>query len=68
VSSFVQLPGSTPWPVYIFSSLKVGLRPEVAAVSTLMLLLTLIALGFVAFVLRRSGEGSREIAATLAGG
>lgn len=68
VSSFVQLPGSTPWPVYIFSSLKVGLRPEVAAVSTLMLLLTLVALGVVAFVLRRTGEGSREIAATLAGG
>ncbi|GAS87061.1 ABC transporter permease [Mycolicibacterium brisbanense] len=68
VSSFVQLPGSTPWPVYIFSSLKVGLRPEVAAVSTLMLLLTLVALGVVAFVLRRTGAGSREIAATLAGG
>ncbi|MUL81436.1 MULTISPECIES: ABC transporter permease [unclassified Mycolicibacterium] len=68
VSSFVQLPGSTPWPVYIFSSLKVGLRPEVAAVSTLMLVLTLIALGVVAFVLRRSGAGSQEIASTLAGG
>jgi hypothetical protein len=46
----------------------VGLRPEVAAVSTLMLALTLIALGVVAFVLRRAGDGSREIAATLAGG
>ncbi|MDH6197873.1 spermidine/putrescine transport system permease protein [Mycobacterium frederiksbergense] len=68
VSSFVQLPGSTPWPVYIFSSLKVGLRPEVAAVSTLMLVLTLIALGAVAYVLRRSGAGSQEIASTLAGG
>ncbi|WP_135452885.1 ABC transporter permease [Mycobacterium sp. DL99] len=68
VSSFVQLPGSTPWPVYIFSSLKVGLRPEVAAVSTLMLVLTLIALGAVAFVLRRTGAGSQEIAQTLAGG
>lgn len=68
VSSFVQLPGSTPWPVYIFSSLKVGLRPEVAAVSTLMLVLTLIALAAVALVLRRSGAGSQEIAQTLAGG
>jgi spermidine/putrescine transport system permease protein len=68
VSSFVQLPGSTPWPVYIFSSLKVGLRPEVAAVSTLMLVLTLFALGVVAFVLRRTGSDSREVAATLAGG
>ncbi|WP_396899697.1 ABC transporter permease [Mycolicibacterium sp.] len=68
VSSFVQLPGFTPWPVYIFSSLKVGLRPEVAAVSTLMLALTLVALGVVAFVLRRTGSDSREMASALAGG
>ena len=68
VSTFVQLPGSTPWPVYIFSSLKVGLRPEIAVVSTLMLVLTLVALGVVAFVLRRMGEESDKIASTLAGG
>ena len=48
VSSFVQVPGTTPWPVYIFSSLKVGLKPEVAAVSAVMFLLTLLALAFVA--------------------
>ena len=68
VSSFVQVPGYTPWPVYIFGSLRVGLRPEVAAVSTLMLLLTLLALAVVAFVLRRMGDSSNDVAATLAGG
>jgi ABC-type spermidine/putrescine transport system permease subunit II len=68
VSSFVQVPGYTPWPVYIFGSLKVGLRPEVAAVSTLMLLLTLFALAVVAFVLRKMGDDSEDVAATLAGG
>lgn len=68
VSSFVQVPGSTPWPVYIFSSLKVGLKPEVAAVSAVMFLLTLLALAVVALVLRRSGESAKDIATTMAGG
>lgn len=68
VSSFVQVPGTTPWPVYIFSSLKVGLKPEVAAVSAVMFLLTLLALAFVAIVLRRTGGSTKEIAATMTGG
>jgi ABC-type spermidine/putrescine transport system permease subunit II len=66
VSSFIQVPGSTPWPVYIFSALRVGLRPEIAAVSTAMFLLTLFALFVVAMVLRRSDQSPEEIAKTLA--
>ena len=64
VSSFVSLPGSTSWPVHLFGSLRTGLRPEVAAVSTAMLLLTLGSLVLVAIVLRRGGEG--DLASTLA--
>lgn len=64
VSSFVALPGYTSWPVYIFGSLRTGMRPDVAAVSTLMLLLTLGALALVAIVLRRGGE--KNLAAVLA--
>ncbi|QQB15527.1 ABC transporter permease [Brevibacterium casei] len=67
LSSFVQLPGSTPWPVYIFSAVKVALRPEVAAISTLMFVLTLIALAICALALRRSGGSSTEIIKTMAG-
>ncbi len=67
VSSFIQVPGYTPWPVYIFGSLRVGLRPEVAAVSTVLLVLTLFALAVVAFVLRRLGQSSSDVAKTLAG-
>lgn len=67
LSSFVQQPGYTPWPVYIFSAVRVGLRPEVAAMSTVMLLLTLFALGVVALVLRRSGESSTAIVKAMAG-
>lgn len=68
VASFVSLPGATPWPVYVFSALRAGLRPEIAAVSTLLLLLTLLALGVVALVLRRSGDSAADIARTMAGG
>ncbi|OFS26494.1 ABC transporter permease [Brevibacterium sp. HMSC07C04] len=65
LSSFVQQPGYTPWPVYIFSAVRVALRPEVAAISTVMLVLTFIALGLVGLVLRRSGESSTDIVKTM---
>ncbi|GLI26743.1 putrescine ABC transporter permease PotI [Agromyces rhizosphaerae] len=67
VSAFVQVSGATPWPVYVLSAVRTGLRPEIAAVSTLMLLLTLIALAFVAFVLRRAGDSATQIARTMTG-
>ncbi|TRW80275.1 ABC transporter permease [Mycolicibacterium sp. 018/SC-01/001] len=57
VSSFVSVAGSTPWPVYIFASLKASLRPDIAAMSTMMLVLTLIALGVAALILRRDPTG-----------
>jgi len=66
VSSFVQVPGATPWPVYIFSALRVGLRPEIAAVSAVMFVLTLLALVVVGLVLRRGGQSAEEMAKTLA--
>lgn len=68
VSSFVQVSGSTPWPVYILSALRAGLRPEIASVSTVMLLLTLLSLAVVAIVLRRAGDSATDIARTMAGG
>lgn len=68
VSSFVQVSGSTPWPVYILSALRSGLRPEIAAVSTIMLALTLASLAVVAVVLKRSGDSATDIARTMAGG
>lgn len=67
LSSFVQQPGYTPWPVYIFAAVKTALRPEVAAISTIMFFLTLLALGVVALVLRKTGGSSTEIIKTMAG-
>lgn len=68
VSSFVQVAGTTSWPVYVLSALRVGLRPEIAAISTLMLLLTLLVLAVVAIVLRRSGTSTNDMVRTLGGG
>ncbi|MDE0545260.1 ABC transporter permease [Microbacterium sp. C7(2022)] len=68
VAAFVQVSGSTPWPVYVLSAVRSGLRPEIAAVSTIMLLLTLVALALVALVLKRAGDSATEIARTMTGG
>jgi ABC-type spermidine/putrescine transport system permease subunit II len=67
ISQFVSTGGITPWPVYVWGSVKNGLKPEVAAMSTMLLTLTILALIVVALVLRRSGDDSKKIAATLAG-
>jgi len=68
ISTFVATAGTSTLPVYIFSALRVGLKGDLAAISTLVLLLTLGVLGLAAFVLRRSGQSSEEVAATLTGG
>jgi ABC-type spermidine/putrescine transport system permease subunit II len=68
VSSFVSSAGTFTLPVYIFSSLRTGLKGDVAAISTLMLLLTLVAIAVAALVLRRGGDTTEDITATLTGG
>ncbi len=67
ISSFVSIQGTTPWPVYVFASVKTSLRPEIASISTLMFLLTVLAISLVAVVLRRGGDSSSDIAATMTG-
>ena len=67
IAAFVQVSGTTPWPVYVLSALRSGLRPEIAAVSTIMLALTLLALALVAWVLRRAGDSPTQIARTMTG-
>ena len=67
ISTFVSVAGSTPWPVYVFSAVRSVLRPEIAAVSTVMFLVTLFAVGVVVLVLRQSGSNARDITKTLTG-
>ncbi len=67
LSTFVSVQGNTPWPVYIFSSVRSGLRPFIASMSTIMLLLTLVVLGTTALVLRRGGGSGSDVAQTMTG-
>jgi putrescine transport system permease protein len=65
ISSFVSVAGASPWPVYVFSAVRNVLRPEIASVSTLLLMLTLIAIASVALVLRRGGQSGEDVAKTI---
>ena len=65
ISSFVSVAGASPWPVYVFSAVRNVLRPEIASVSTLLLMLTLIAIASVALVLRRTGQSGGDVAKTM---
>ena len=67
-TSFVSPAGETTFPVYVFGLTRAVIRPEVAAMSTVILGLTLVSLGLVALALRRSGDSTSQIAATFAGG
>lgn len=67
IASFVQVSGTTPWPVYVLSVVRSGMKPEIASVSTLMLILTLLTLAIVAWILKRSGDSATDIARTMAG-
>jgi putrescine transport system permease protein len=68
ISTFVSVAGASPWPVYVFSAVRNGLRPQVASVSTLLLLLTLFTIACVALALRRGGQSTDEVAKTMTGG
>lgn len=46
----------TPWSVYVFSVVRNGIRPEIAGMSTLLLLVTGGTLALVGVVLRRGGS------------
>lgn len=67
ISSFVSVSGSSPWPVFVLSAVRGTLRPEVASMSTVLLVFTLLALGLVMLTLRRAGKDS-DVVKTLAGG
>jgi len=67
VATFVSTAGSTTLPVYVFSSVRSVIKPDIAAAATLMLGLTLFALALVAVVLRRGGDSASDVAATLTG-
>jgi ABC-type spermidine/putrescine transport system permease subunit II len=56
ISLFVQRPGTSPLPLYILSSFKVGLKGDVAAIAVMMLAVSLIGIVIAALLLSRSGK------------
>jgi ABC-type spermidine/putrescine transport system permease subunit II len=67
ISDFVKAPGTNTFPTYVFGLAKTVRKPEVAAMATLLLAFTLAMLLVAALILRRSGDDSSKIAATLTG-
>jgi ABC-type spermidine/putrescine transport system permease subunit II len=59
--------GTTPWPAYVFGSIRNILRPDIASTSTVLLLVTLAALAAVGYVLRRGGASGEDAAAIIMG-
>jgi putrescine transport system permease protein len=67
VTQFVSSADTNTFPVYVFGLTRTVMKPEVGAMASVLIALTLLALVLVAVVLRRSGDDSSKIAATLTG-
>ena len=67
ISAFVSTAGTSTLPVYVLSALRVGLKGDLAAISVLMLALTLLALAIASLALRRGGASAEEVTGTLTG-
>ena len=68
ISTLISEAGSTTFPVALLGAKKSTIKPFWGVGAALLFVVTLSALWFVAVVLRRSGESTSKIAATLTGG
>lgn len=68
ISDFVRAPGTNTFPTYVLGQVKTVRKPDIAAMATVLLGVTLLALVMAALILRRSGDDSSKVAATLTGG
>lgn len=68
ISDFVKAPGTNTFPTYVLGQVKTVRKPDIAAMATVLLGVTLVALVLAALILRRSGDDSSKVAATLTGG
>lgn len=67
VSQFVSSADTTTFPVYMFGLTRTVMRPEIGAMSTVLIALTMVALGMVAYVLRRTDVRKDTVVVTLTG-
>jgi ABC-type spermidine/putrescine transport system permease subunit II len=68
ISDFVKAPGTNTFPTYVLGQVKTVRKPDIAAMATLLLGITLLVLFVASAILRRSGDDSSKVAATLTGG
>ncbi|MCU1400331.1 MAG: transporter permease [Acidimicrobiales bacterium] len=68
IAEQVATAGSSTFPTYVISQLRSTVKPFVGAAAVVLFIVTIGALAFVATVLKRSGDSSSQIAATLGGG
>ena len=68
ISDFVKAPGTNTFPTYVLGQVKTVRKPDIAAMATVLLGVTLVALMGAALILKRSGDDSSKVAATLTGG
>jgi putrescine transport system permease protein len=66
-TSFVSPAATTTFPNYVFGQQGGIIRPDVAAMATVLIGLTLLAISLVVVALRRGGQSGSEIAASLTG-
>ncbi len=67
ISALISDAGSSTFPVALLSAVKSAIKPFWGVGAVVLFLITMSALGFVASVLRKSGESSSQIAAMMAG-
>ena len=53
ISSFVTGPGANTLPMYIFSRVKLGIKPDINALATMIIFVLALAIVFAAWLLRR---------------
>ena len=68
ISQLISGGGVSTFPVALLGATRSTIKPFWGVGSVVLFVVTMAALGFVAMVLRRSGDNSSQIAATLTGG
>jgi spermidine/putrescine transport system permease protein len=61
IASFVQGPGQPTLPLFVFGSIRRGITPQINAIASLILLVTLTALAVVYLVFRRQARQSATV-------
>ena len=64
IASFTTGPGSTTLPIRIYSEVRMGVKPEINAVSTIMIALVAVSVVVASWVAKRSEMARTRVAAT----